>query len=289
MVNPLAPSITHRDLKGRKFVSIVEAAYDKARLSEEEAQRVNDTPGLAGLVGTFIIENRLPNQFANEEVRSAYGYPRKHKGPKEIKEQIKALAKIFGLDSSHALEYANNLPQFPNGAEGWFAIPRWEKVAKTYNEAVERMLKAIASSRKFTNYREGQLGLDRLRQSARSIEMWKKIGEIQQGDILIVPGQFGMRHRGRSVRRARVLFQANEFGFGAFAAGCMLLTHPERLEKYEDLFIDCAGDEYDSPGSGVRFDGAPCFDFGDGEVGFDAYWVGHALDGYGSSSGWFPQ
>ena len=37
MSNALAPSVTHRDPKGRKLVSIVETAYDKARLSEEEA------------------------------------------------------------------------------------------------------------------------------------------------------------------------------------------------------------------------------------------------------------
>lgn len=55
----LAPSVTHKDDKGRKFVSIVEAAYDKAKLSEEEAQRVNDTPGLAKLVSDFIASSRL--------------------------------------------------------------------------------------------------------------------------------------------------------------------------------------------------------------------------------------
>lgn len=58
MSKTLAPSITHRDPKGRKFVSIVETAYDKANLSDEEAQRVNDTPGLAEFVGGFIARNR---------------------------------------------------------------------------------------------------------------------------------------------------------------------------------------------------------------------------------------
>jgi hypothetical protein len=37
MSTTLAPSVTHRDPKGRKFVSIVETAYDKAGLSDEEA------------------------------------------------------------------------------------------------------------------------------------------------------------------------------------------------------------------------------------------------------------
>jgi len=289
MSKALAPFVTVRDPKGLKFVSIVEAAYNKARLTEEQAQCVNDTPGLAELIGKFIVENRSPTQFVDEEVSSSYAYPKGYKGPKPLGEQINALAKIFGLDPSHALEFARNLPGLPEGAEGWFAIPRWEKVARTYNEAVECILRAIVSERKFTNYREGQLGPDRLRQSQRSIEMWQKIGETQQGDILIISGQLGLRHRGRSVRRARAVFQANEFGFGAFATGCMLLTHPERLEKWGDLFIDCAGDEYDYPGGVVRFGGAPYFSFGGGRVEFSTFWVSDA-DGYcGASSGFVPQ
>ncbi len=54
----LALSVTHRGPKGRKLISIVETAYDKAGLTAEEAQRVNDTPGLAGLINSFIEENR---------------------------------------------------------------------------------------------------------------------------------------------------------------------------------------------------------------------------------------
>lgn len=289
MSKALAPSVTTRDQKGLKFLSIVEGAYNKARLSEEEAQRVNDTPGLPELVANFIAKNRLPNQFANEEVRSSYTYPKGYKGPKSIGDQIEALAKIFGLDPSHAFEYAKNLPKLSEGAEGWFAIPRWEKLSATYNEAVELVLRKIAETRKFTNYREGQLSADRLRQHVRSIEMWQKLGEQQKGDILIVAGQFGMRHRGRSVRRARVVFSANEFGLGAFANGCMLLTHPERLEKWEDLFIDCVGDEYDYPDVDDRFGSAPCFIFFGGKVGFGTSWVSSAYGFYGSSSGWSPQ
>lgn len=58
MSKTLAPSVTARDPKGRKFISIVEGAYNKAGLSGEEAQRVNNAPGLADLAGTFIAKNR---------------------------------------------------------------------------------------------------------------------------------------------------------------------------------------------------------------------------------------
>ena len=63
MLKTLAPSVTARDPKGLKFISVVEAAYNKAGLSDEEAQRVNDTPGLADLVAGFIAENRNANQL----------------------------------------------------------------------------------------------------------------------------------------------------------------------------------------------------------------------------------
>ncbi|MDD5437978.1 MAG: hypothetical protein PHC70_02425 [Patescibacteria group bacterium] len=83
-----------------------------------------------------------------------------------------------------------------------------------------------------------------LHQHPRSIEMWAKLYDQQKSDLLLVPAQFGLRHRGRSVRRVREIYLANEFGLGIFATCIMLLTDPERLEKYNDLWINCAGDEY---------------------------------------------
>jgi len=59
MSSTLAPSVvTQRDPKGTKFMSIVGAAYDKARLTEDEAQRVNEAKGLSDLIDRFIAEHR---------------------------------------------------------------------------------------------------------------------------------------------------------------------------------------------------------------------------------------
>src|SRR3989344_7481882 len=59
MSQTLAPSIvTNRDSKGTKFMSVVGAAYDKNRLNEGEAQRVNEAKGLSDLIDRFIAENR---------------------------------------------------------------------------------------------------------------------------------------------------------------------------------------------------------------------------------------
>jgi hypothetical protein len=136
----------------------------------------------------------------------------------------------------------------------------------------------------FYNCRDGQLGPQYLRQSAKSAKAFQKLGTEQKDhDILVVAAQFGLVHRGRSVRRAREVMNASEFGLGAFAVGIMLLTHPERLQHYDDLWIDCAGDEFSYDGDG-RFGSAPCFGFDGDEVRFDAYDVRDTRGLYGSAS-----
>jgi hypothetical protein len=228
------------------------------------------------------------NQFADEEVASSYVYPSGYK-VKGVTAQISHLRELFpGI--GYADEQIAGQPLPPN-AEGWFAIPRWEKIAPTYGEAVENVLAMIKKTRggKLYNYCEGQLGAQQLRQHSKTASVFQKLADQQTGyDILVVPAQFGIRHRGRSVRRTREVFLANEFGLGAFAVGIMLLTHPERLVDYENLWIDCAGDDYSPDGDG-QFGGAPCFGFGVGRIKFGAGCFDGACDLYGSSSGFVPQ
>lgn len=235
---------------------------------------------------TGIKELSVSNQFAEEEVESSYAYPKGYK-VKGITEQTNILRQLFpGI--GFADEKIAQQPLPPN-AEGWFAIPKWQTLAPTYGEAVQKVLAMIASKRKFYNYRDGQLGAEYLRQHAKTAKMFQKLGDEQKDyDILVVPAQFGLRHRGRSVRRAREVFQANEFGLGAFAVGIMLLTHPEREVQWEQLHIDCAGDEF-APDADGDFSRAPLFLFSDGRVKFDAFWFGYAYEYYGSASAFLSQ
>ena len=139
------------------------------------------------------------------------------------------------------------------------------------------------------NFREGQLGPGYLRQSERTLSKLRMLMEQQSGsDILISLSQLGIRHGGRSVRRAREVFPANEYGVGAKDAGTMLLTNPVRLQHDDDLWIDCAGDDF-APEACGRFRWAPCFYFDDGEVKFDASFVDDANENDGSVSGFLPQ
>ena len=273
----------------KQIVRFVEDGIDAMNLQKDGAQRLIENGGefqaeLKKLVERFSITN----QYADEEVESSYGYLSGYT-PKGITEQTNRLRELFP-----GIGYANEKlaeGALPENTEGWFAIPRWEKVAPTYGEAVQKVLNLIKQTRNgaFYNYRDGELGPNQLRQSAKQVAMFQKLGDEQNGhDILMVPAQFGIRHRGRSVRRAREVMNANECGLGAFAIGIMLLTHPERLQHYDDLWIDCAGDEF-APRAGGGFSESPYFRFlGDG-VEFDARGVGLALGYYGSASVCLPQ
>ena len=237
---------------------------------------------------TSLKDLSVSDKFKDEEVKSSYGYLSGYK-PKGITEQTNILRQLFpGV--GFADEKLAERP-VPSGAEGWFAIPKWQTIAPTYGEAVEKVLAKISETRKgkFKNWREGELGPDRLKQSARAEKMFQTLGDEQKDhDILVVPAQFGLRHKGRSVRRAREVFAANEFGLGAFAIGIMLLTHPEREVQWEQLHVDCAGDEF-APEADGGFSGAPLFRFVDDRVGFNAGWFDRANGCYGSASAFLPQ
>jgi len=245
---------------------------------------------IAALIVAKTRELSVFNEFINEEVESNYGYLSGYTEPKSIAEQVGILREFFPHLGCTA-EAMDTMVPIPYNTEGWFAIPRWGKIAPTYREACQKVFEIIKKTRngKFQNYREGQLDPMHLRQSEKSAKMFQKLADEQNDhDILVIAAQFGLRHRGRSVRRAREVMNALEFGLGTFAVGIMLLTHPDRLQHYDDLWIDCAGDEF-SYAAGGRFGLAPCFSFYDGRLRFDAHGVANAYGFYGSASASVPQ
>lgn len=276
----------------KQYLRFIEDTAEKAL-----AEAGIDRDGIQKLIGNggefqadvlaSIRRLSVSNQFAGEEVSSNYVYPSGY-AVRGITEQTNRLREhIPGIRTANEKLAGQPLP---TGAEFWAAIPRWEKLAPTYNEAVEEVLTLIAKSRKFHNYRTGQLGPGRLRQHVRTVKMIETLGNQQKDhDILIVPAQFGLRHRGRSVRRAREVFAADEFGLGAYEVGIMLLTHPDRLIHGDNLWINCAGDEYHDPDGDAPFCYAPYFFFLGGGLGFYDLWFGHARVRFGSASGFLPQ
>ncbi|MFA6386736.1 MAG: hypothetical protein WCW04_03135 [Candidatus Paceibacterota bacterium] len=250
-------------------------------------------------VKAIILDMTTPNKYVDEVVSSNYTYPGEYKGPKLIAEQVKTIATMFGLDPTQALEFAKNLPALPEGAEGWFAIPKVSAVSKKffpaitdpamqYCEAVKLVHKKLAEVRNFTNYRDGQITPNQLRVHTRTAGFLEELENQQAGDILILAVQYGMRHRGKSVRRARETFAGNEFGLTSFALGCISLVHPERFVRWEELDVDCSGDEF-SPDADGSFSRSPSFGWRDGGLRFDAYDVSSAHDLFGSVSAFVPQ
>jgi len=273
----------------------IEKVLDELGLDNPGAQRViehGDEFAVRIREATILAlkDLSITDKYKNEEVVSNYGYLSGYTCPRSITEQCNILRQIFpGL--GNALEKLAER-DVPKHAEGWFAIPKWQSIAPTYAEAVQKVLDAIKKVRngKFYNYRDGQINDSSLRQTTKTASVFQKLGDEQKDhDILVVAAQFGLHHRGRSVRRACEVMQAGECGLGAFAVGIMILTHAERLQHYDDLWIDCAGDEFDDPGADARFDHAPYFFFDDGEVRFDTVWSDFASDFYGSASGFVPQ
>jgi hypothetical protein len=278
------------DGQKKQYLRFVEDAAERAlketALDKDGIQKlIENGDEFQARIITGIKELSVSNQFADEEVQSSYAYPKGYK-VKGITEQTNILRQLFpGV--GNALEKLALRPLPPN-AEGWFAIPKWETLAPTYGEAVEKVLAMIASKRKFYKYRDGQLGAEYLRQHEKTKKMFQTLaGEQTDHDILVVPAQFGLRHKGRSVRRAREVFTANEFGLGAFAIGIMLLTHPERLVQWEQLHVDCAGDEF-APGADGGISSVPFFRFYGGGVKFSAYWFDFAFELFGSASAFLP-
>lgn len=228
-----------------------------------------------------------PNQYASEEVASSYTYPPEYKGPKSICDQILYLAEVFNLNPDSALAYAQIRPELksfvPEDAlpfVGWFAFPR--------AIATGAVLSKIAASRSFYNYRASQM--DRLRVHSRTAMAIETLSEQQgNGDILVAALQLGMRHRGRSTRRAHEVFVRNEFGATSVIGGAIILTHPERFVRWEQLHMDLPGEEFDNPASSVRFGLAPYLHWLDGMLKFGTGAVGGAFGYFGSASGFLPQ
>src|SRR5262245_50423797 len=88
--------ITSRDPKGRQAVSIFEAAYNKAKLDDDAAQRLNERgDALKAGISELIAKLSVSNQFADEEVKSSYGYISGYYKTKGITEQTNILRQLF--------------------------------------------------------------------------------------------------------------------------------------------------------------------------------------------------
>lgn len=196
---------------------------------------------------------------------------------KSITEQIKILSQLFpnlqlSLDNTAKLEVSEDM-------EGLFLIPHFMQFG-SYNEAVAKVLAKLKETRKCYDWRNGNWGEKYLKQTEKKEQWWKT-----QTDVVVLPCQTGKKFKGISVEDAR---KSGDFLLGIYEVGIMLLTHPERLQSSNDLWIDCGGDEYSFSADG-RFEDAPFFNFRGGELKFRASWFARALGCFGAASAFIPQ
>lgn len=239
-------------------------------------------------------------QYADEKVKSSYTYPPEYKGPKLIGEQVDRLAELFGLSLGYTSEYLEKiLPTLtlPEGAEGWFAIPsvdalaarffpEVEDVEERYARAVQLIFDKIAELRPFYNFRNGEIDSKHMRLHPRTLTAFKQIAETQKGDILIVPLQLGLRHRGKSIRLADedIAVGTNEFGLDILSGVSVALVHPERFVRWEALHMDLPGTKWSLSGGG-EFAYSAYLGFSVEKLEFDYGHLDDPDDNCGSASG----
>jgi hypothetical protein len=176
-------------------------------------------------------------------------YPTGYK-PRPIEEQVDTLRSLVPeLEKGQAIEYLA-LQVKPPGLDGWYAIPTWPYIDKTYNSALKRVVGVIIKkygSRFSVNLPDRNcFSENHIRQTLDSAEGLEITSEDQgsSSSIMILPAQLGLRYKGSSALRARNSFIEYEFGLGLLEVLCMFLANPQRLEHDDDLGIDCPGTQY---------------------------------------------
>lgn len=159
-----------------------------------------------------------------------------------------------------------------------FRFSHWSSVAKTYPEAVEKIFKAIKDTR--PTYSWIKFDAEHLRERPGKKEALEK---LTKDGVLEIEVQMGEKYKGKSVKEVGEIIPKNEVGLGIYEAACIVLAKPSLLQKWEDLGIDCPGDEYDLD-EGDGFSYAPCLYFVDGGLEFDNRWFRSAGEGFGSAS-----
>lgn len=187
---------------------------------------------------------------------------------KTLKQQAAILRETFGITISIARP-----PKQTEDTDGILLIPKWNKIGKTYEEALEKVFSALKNNRPtFKNWREGQLGSEYLR-------------ELPGKDVPeIISVQLGKKWKDKSVNTVRREKAPNEILLGAYEVAVILFLTPDLLNGPTYEGIDCSGDEA-IPDADGDFSSAPYFDWSDGKLGFDFDWASSANGNFGAASG----
>lgn len=286
---PQSAIAAEQQLRGQSIAHVAQKALSAAGLDLEAQEHLLVRADELQVSFAATIERlSTPGDFAEEEVSSPYTYPSTF-ALASVTEQVETLRAIFpqfaGCDFSFAVQ------TLPYGAEGNFVIPRWQLLATTYHHAVglvlEELQSAFGTSFSLLNK---LIKPENLKQISRTAEAMHRIEAAQEDcGLLIMPGQFGMRHRGRSHRRAIAVMRKHEFPLGIFAVACLLLSHRKRLTRDLDLWACADGDVFRNVAlNGPKGPGATAFfhiETGH-RVDVQTHWHDHTNPFYGSVTAW---
>ncbi len=276
-----------------EFTGLTKDGAELAKGNPEFAARIREATTAA------LRDLAVTDKYKDEEVRPRWGYPKSYK-PGTVEAQIELLRSHFPfLNPDPAIKYYREVYgslAHPEWVEGPFVIiptttfkkhcfPQADG-AELLCSAVNLGLEKLGGSRRFYNYREGEITPDRFQRKARYQGVYEQLYASQpDSDLIIVGGQYGKFHGGQSMRRAleRMQGQVGELPAGALEGVVMALANPTRYSKWEELDTDLPADEF-RPGVGAAFSFSPCLLFHVGKLGFDVCDADRPFERYGAVS-----
>jgi len=265
-------------------------------VTPEHLKLIRSDSDVADAVANAVKE-AYNKRYLDEIVPSSFGYPPEFKesypeGYRPIDEQIEDLASRFNLNGKKALEFAHKAfvgKKKPEGMEGPFAFVYSPALGENYEKAMVAILDEVKKVHPtFFNYIKDKMESKYHRETAHKHDSVEALHDIIGCDILVSWGQLGLQFAGHSSRCARVKMEQDEFGAGVVEGGSVIITHPKRLVRYDQLHMDLSGDER-SPGGGDSFGYAPYLCPHDDKVGLHSNWTGYAYRQWGSVSFHPPQ
>jgi hypothetical protein len=286
----------------------IEELVDRFCSEADNAQLLIEGGGELKVVRKYLINEvkRLSDSslYSDQVVTSKYGYLSRYRKACPMDEQIALLRQYdWGRDVDWSLNEVQQkllAGRVPQGSEGYFAVVFDQTMVTHYEEdpnidqsvPVTRVLEALYKQRngRVVNYRNNELDRTHYRRSKKSAEKMRKLWESQgsPSGILLIPAQLGIEHAGKSVLRGRRVIRGSEFLLDAYEVLQMVLTHENRLQHCDDLWIDLPGSEYSSDADGV-FECALCVVFYGGFLKLDRHVAGNRSGSYGQASGFLPQ
>lgn len=169
-------------------------------------------------------------------------YPRCYE-PKPVLEQAEIIQSFTGIKLNYSrLEDIARSP-LPVGAESWFVIPKQKGL---YFEAMLDLIEKMREKNKLYPHVDlRKKSIVRAERTVKALDLIQRKQDI--GDAIVIPAQFGAKHKGQSVENVQKKLAPNEFGLGAYEIGWMLLIHSGRVYKDDQLHIDCPADFYYFP------------------------------------------